>query len=438
MTNHLATSGLWRPVFALKVAFAFGGLGLLLPYFMETYLSNIVPYRYIEILLYLPAAALGVICWFHTKSVAKHPAILFFLILVGASIIWTDSTEMRYSFLYLINIGFAVPLSIYITREAALVICVRWMIVSTIVLFALTILLSDFGLSGQSIRLGHMAEAGTSIVGFNANQIGRILGFGALLAFAMSRRFSALQRTQIKNANRRVYLVAFVVLFAGTLATVSRTAIAATMLSLILIAFGQKRMRRVYAVVLLSIIVAGLALIITSLGESSLSATGGVSGEFAGRVMSPDAILTANGRLPLWIAAISTYLKSDDIVLLFGVGLIFGGLQVDTYAMGKDAILRASAHSSIVDVVVGLGIVGVAALIWVATVVYRRSARLDRSEQSFERRALWLYWFVICLTGTMYRDLYWPPVLALLIALLSPRARSSGAEMRMEFKSTVG
>ena len=70
-TDRLIIGGRRRRAFALKLAFVFGGLALLLPYFMDTYLSKIVLYRYIEILLYLPTATLGVLYWSHHSNAGR-------------------------------------------------------------------------------------------------------------------------------------------------------------------------------------------------------------------------------------------------------------------------------------------------------------------------------------------------------------------------------
>ncbi len=394
---------------SLILVFISGGLASLNPLFYGAGLPESI--RYPDRLLYIPALLFGLASWCRVRSIARSWPVFACVVFSLIGVFIVEETERGRGLLIFAGIAAAVPIASLIVELKATRLCVQIFVAASV----LNMLLLFFASGG----LADIGRFGSLVVNnirvSNPNGFAAQMGFAAILTMSLMQRGRTNSRTRnsIKLSNRDAQLMLiFAFLVLGILLSASRGAIT-TFFAVSIIFISSTKTKVLHRILLCG----GLSLVMLLV----LSTDNKVVSRFQDR----EGIVALGDRLPIWQEAIRV-VQSDSRYLWYGVGtggaekaLALSNSFENSTRVGEDGVSRKATHNSYVEWFLTHGLVGVLLAIWLLIVVVRVSLRLDRVDQSADRKMFLAYCAIISMVTALYRVPYATPLCALSLAMLS-------------------
>jgi len=422
--------------YALQLAFGVLGFSFMLLKINEMF-SLGTPLVFALSLL-LPAAVLGSVAWWTVDSFARRWPVVLCAVIASVGMFTTGLAENRRGTAAIAFLLLVLPLSALIVRYRCWWMCAKTYVLATTVAvsWALWIEYQMFGLRlfSPSHRFGFLWSMQRGIRLANPNVIGIQLALTVVLAFAIYLRETH-RPEDSPAASRRIgwsMLGCLGVLGVACILTASRGASLAMFGGLVTLMLwetknhGVGRTRGLVATIC----------VLTSLGMFAVTASGFEPWQALGRRLgSTRGLLTASGRVGLWLNAYRTW-TSDPRLLWIGTGT---GAAPDVlslrnrYVMPDGMSIRAlDTHNTFCEWVVSYGIVGLSAGAVLALTAARRAFQLDRRDGRVTRRAILLCFFLASMNLVTFYDLFFVAAGSLILAMLSDAPAGAGVPAKAE------
>jgi hypothetical protein len=394
---------------SLILVFISGGFALLMPLFYASGLSETIPYP--DRLLTIPALLLGIASWWRVPSAARSWPVLACVVFSFLGVLLADETERGRGMLIFAGIAAAVPIASLIIELKATRLCAQVFITSS-ALSMLILMIASGGLSGNG-RFGLLVLNDVRVS--NPNNFSAQMGFAAILTMSLMQRKKNknLTRSSISFRKRDAQLAILLSFFVlGILMSASRGAII-TLLAVSTLFIASTRTKSMHRIVLCSVL--SLVTLVILNTNNVINA----------RFQDTEGVIALGDRLPIWQEAIHIT-QSDMRFFWLGVGT--GGAEKalaesssfdNSTRRGEDGVARKATHNSYVEWTLTHGLVGALLASWLFFYAVRRCWRLDRIDQSSDRKMLLAFCMIISMVTALYRTPFATPLCALSLAMLS-------------------
>lgn len=417
---------------ALQLAFVAAAFQIVLPKLFSELRIDV--FRFFDLLLFLPAAWLGMGSLWRLRTFARSGAVVACVVLAWVGVFYANTASHR-GYLIAAYFTLGLPIAALVVEERSWWRCARTYVLANLAMLVTVCWLESDQHNGfftTFLRLGYLrSDDGTRWS--SPDKLGGQLALAAVLALVLYLRHGTGRRAATNQTDWSVHLVSFAVLSLGVVLTASRGAFVAwgAGVGLMMLQAARIRDRNRARDLALGILV-GFALLVFVAVDSQY----GPWQRLKARLGARDEIWTLCGRTEIWTAAYEAW-TSDWQTTLFGTGTGRADEAMGNYdrlSVEDDyGNLRRNAHSLYVEWILSFGVVGLILGGYLCWAMLREARRLDRAEGVSARQAILACVGLFAMTAIVHRWPGWFASSALILAMLTDRrspARPSPAAAR--------
>lgn len=412
---------------ALLLLFAGTSFNWISSYFFAATYIDLPEWVVTRFYLYIcvPALIFSLRSYLRFGGFAKSPALLssVFALLIG--LLWTTETELGRGALKFAAFAVTVPMASLVVKHDYKRQCIRAFVWGTTASLALAMAVS--GMGSMTMRFGTLIDA-TGRAASNPNSVGAQAAFAECLAALWLLQKPENTPAAGRKSRFAMAASACMVLFLmySLLLTASRTAfiaLAGTLVWAVVVRFRRSPMALVCSALAL-ISVASIVWVAASIEPDS---SGGFYSQLESRLFQDQegTVGTLGARTLIWKFAGDLLTNDYRWVLGFGTGGVDKTLgsffELGQFTIGSDGIRRLHSHSTFVEWMLMLGLVGALIPLWLAIRVSATAWRMDCREDGIDRTSLVVFAVLFSFGGVINTEVFWMAYGTLLWAMLSPR-----------------
>jgi len=377
---------------ALRLAFFAVGMNFVIPRLADGYQMYISSASVVY--LCLPAVLLGSASFWAVRSFARSWPVILCIAVAWFGLCYGGVRTNHRGHLNVAYLTMLLPMAALIVEQRCWWLCARMYVLGCVAGLALALwfeyVVHFSGIAGAFYRFGNLLNAAGTFKLANPNLLGDQFALAAVLAFMLYLQGDTANRPNRSTAaaTGRFGLGWMLFLSLGCVLTASRGAFLAWLggISVLLLGGmrGQKSERLQGLAALCSVLIFAVVFSVAATGFRPWQT-------LQMRMESPAAVLSASGRVPIWIAALEVWLSNPRNFLLgLGTGLAPESLGAHMGYFLADGLspFPTDCHNTFVEWGLSFGLVGMisgACLLWQT---FDKARRLDRRDGTANRLAV--------------------------------------------------
>jgi hypothetical protein len=355
---------------------------------------------------------------------AKSPALLTCVFALLTGLLWTTETELGRGALKFAAFAVTVPMASLVVKHDYKKQCIQAFVWGTTA--SLVLVMTEGGMGSSAMRFGTLIDVGGRAT--NPNSVGAQAALAGCLAALWLLQTPGNTPAAGKKSRFSIAASACMVLFLvySSLMTASRTAfivLVGTLIWAAAVRFRRSPMALVFCALAL-ISVASILWVANSIDPDS---TGSFYSQLESRLFQDQegTVGTLGSRTLIWTFAGDLLTNDYRWVLGFGTGGVDKALgsffELGQFAIGSDGIRRLHSHSTFIEWMLMLGLVGAVIPLWLAIRVCAIAWRMDCRENEVDRTSLVVFAVLFSFGGVINTEVFWIAFGTLLWAALSPQ-----------------
>jgi len=374
--------------------------------------------------LCLPAVMLGSMSFWRVASFGRSWPVVLCVAVAWIGLAYGAGRTNNRGLLNVAYVTSTLPIAALIVERRCWWLCARMFVIGSAFAMCLAIwfeyVLCTSGIVKSLYRFGNLWSADGDLRLANPNLIGNQLALAAVLALVLYLRDGNRRKAHQGTAAPAQFSLAWTLLLSmGCMLTASRGAFvswAGGMTILVLWGMDSRQSRKARDLVAFCGVMFAVMLFVAA-------ATGFQPWQtLQARLESPEKLLSASGRLPIWISAYELW-TADLKTLLFGLGT---GLVPETLGaylghLTADGVttLPTDTHNSFVEWGLSFGLLGMVAGVCLLWGVFRRTRLLDRRDGIVYRQAILVCFCTASMTYVTVFYIFFCAAGPLILAMLS-------------------
>jgi hypothetical protein len=383
----------------------------------------------------VPALALSLRNYSRFGGFGKSPALLTSVAALLAGLLWTTETELGRGVLKFAAFAVTAPMASLVIKHDYKKQCMQAFVWGTTA--SLVLAMAASGVGSSTMRFGALVDAAGRAAS-NPNSVGAQAAIAACLSALWFLQKPGNTPSARRKSRIAIGASACMILFLlyALLLTASRTAFIALAGTLIWGVAGRFR-RSPIALVCCALALISVASMLWAANSIEPDTSGGFYSQLESRLFQDQegTVGTLGLRTLIWKFAGDLLTNDYRWVLGFGTGGVDKALgsffELGQFAIGADGIRRLHSHSTFIEWILMLGLVGALIPLWLAIRVCATAWRMDLNEKGVERTSLVVFAILFSFGGVINTEVFWMAYGTLLWAILSPPPAMTVKNARM-------